>query len=82
MVRLSPDSFVLMLPYCVNLKAIRYESTSLNRIVGDKSHHVIVARTVDSRYASIKQELGEAKMRVRSFIRVLTVCQFLVVSEI
>ena len=27
-----PDSFVLMLRYCVNLKAIRYESTSLNRI--------------------------------------------------
>ena len=37
------DSFVLMLSYCVNLKAIRYESTSLNRIVADKSHHVIVA---------------------------------------
>ena len=29
--------------YCVNLKAIRYESTSLNRIVADKSHRVIVA---------------------------------------
>ena len=38
-----PDSFVLMLRYCENLKAIRYESTSLNRIVVDKSHHVIVA---------------------------------------
>ena len=38
-----PDSFVLMLRYCVNLKAIRYESTSLNRIVADKSHRVIVA---------------------------------------
>ena len=38
-----PDSFVLMLHYCVNLKAIRYESTSLNRIVADKSHRVIVA---------------------------------------
>ena len=25
-----PDSFVLMLCYCGNLKAIRYESTSLN----------------------------------------------------
>ena len=32
-----------MLRYCVNLKAIRYESTSLNRIVADKSHRVIVA---------------------------------------
>ena len=38
-----PDSFVLMLRYCANLKAIRYESTSLNRIVADKSHRVIVA---------------------------------------
>ena len=32
-----------MLHYCVNLKAIRYESTSFNRIVADKSHRVIVA---------------------------------------
>ena len=37
------DSFVLMLRYCVNLKAIRYESASLNKIVADKSHSVIVA---------------------------------------
>ena len=27
-----PDSFVLMLRYCANLKAIRYESTSLDII--------------------------------------------------
>ena len=39
-----PDSFVLMLRYCANLKAIRYDSTSLNMIVADKSHCVIVAR--------------------------------------
>ena len=32
---LSPDSFVLVLRYCANLKAIRYESTSLNRIAAD-----------------------------------------------
>ena len=32
-----------MLHYSVNLKAIRYESTSLNRIIADKSHRVIVA---------------------------------------
>ena len=38
-----PDSFVLMLRYCVKLKAIRYESTSFNRIVADKSHRVIAA---------------------------------------
>ena len=37
------DSFVLMVRYCANLKAIRHESTSLNRIVADKSHRVIVA---------------------------------------
>ena len=37
-----PDSFVLMLRYCANLKAIRYESTSLNRNVADKSHRVTV----------------------------------------
>ena len=29
----------------MNLKAIRYESTSFNRIVADKSHRVIVARS-------------------------------------
>ena len=40
---LSPDSFVLMLRYCANLKAISYESTSLNKIVANKSHRVIVA---------------------------------------
>ena len=38
-----PDSFVWMLRYCANLKGIRYESTSLKRIVGDESHCVIVA---------------------------------------
>ena len=38
-----PDSFVLMLRYRANLKAIRYESTRINRIVADKSHRVIVA---------------------------------------
>ena len=35
----------MMLRYCANLNAIRYESTSLNRIVADKSHRVIVALT-------------------------------------
>ena len=38
-----PDSFVLMLRYCANLKAIRYELMVLNRIVADKSHRVIAA---------------------------------------
>ena len=38
-----PDSFVLVLRYCANLKAISYESTTLNRIVADKSHRVIGA---------------------------------------
>ena len=35
-----PDSFVLMLRYCANLKAIRYELTSLNRIIDNKSYTV------------------------------------------
>ena len=38
-----PDSFLLMLCYCASLKAIRYESMSLNRIVADKSRRAIVA---------------------------------------
>ena len=38
-----PDSFVLMLRYCANLKAVRHESTTLNGIVADKWHRVIVA---------------------------------------
>ena len=33
-----PDSFVLMLRYCVNLKAIKCKSTSFNRIEADKLH--------------------------------------------
>ena len=45
-----PDSFVLMLRYCANLKAIRYESMSLNRIVADKSHRVIVAKPDHCRF--------------------------------
>ena len=41
-----PDSFVLMLHYCANLKVIRYKSTSFNRIVANKLHCVIAAITV------------------------------------
>ena len=37
------DSFVLMLPYCAPLKAIKYKSTSFNRIVANKLHRVIAA---------------------------------------
>ena len=32
--------------YCSSLKAIRYESMSLNRIAADKSHRVIVALVI------------------------------------
>ena len=32
-----------MLSYCANFKVTIYESTSLNRILTDKSHRVIVA---------------------------------------
>ena len=38
-----PDSFVLMMRYCANLKAIRYKLTSFNRVVADKLHRVFVA---------------------------------------
>ena len=37
------DSFVLMLGYYANLKAIRYKSTSFNRLVADKLHGAIAA---------------------------------------
>ena len=38
-----PDTFVLILRYCANLKAMRYESTSFNKIAAEKSHRVIAA---------------------------------------
>ena len=37
------DSFEMKLRHCANLKAMRYVSTGLNRIVADKSHGVILA---------------------------------------
>ena len=37
------DFLVSMLHYCANLKPIRYESMSLDRIVADKSYRAIVA---------------------------------------
>ena len=45
-----PDSFVLTSRHCENLKAIRYESTSLNRIVADKSQSVIVALVISKSF--------------------------------
>ena len=38
------NSFVLMLRYGANLKAIRYKSMCFNRIIADKLYHVIAAR--------------------------------------
>ena len=49
------DSFILMLCYCANLKAIRYESTSLKRIVADKSHRVIVALTTSATHGTFSR---------------------------
>ena len=43
-----PDSFVLIPHHCVNLKAIRYESTSLNRVAADISHRVNAALLIFS----------------------------------
>ena len=37
------DPFVFILHYCANLKVIRHESATLNRIAADKSHCVIAA---------------------------------------
>ena len=54
-----PDSFVLMLCYCANLKAIRSESTSLNRIVADKSHSVIVALVSKNEQVLINSDQSE-----------------------
>ena len=62
-----PDSFVLMLRYCANLEAIRYESTSLNRIVADKSLRVIVA-------LSLRLQLHGAIYRPNSFVLMLRYC--------
>ena len=45
-----PDFCVLILRYCVNLKAIRYESKSLNRIVANISHRVMVALVVKASF--------------------------------
>ena len=56
-----PDSFVLMLRYCANLKAIRYESTSLNRIVADKSHS----------FTKVRLQLHGAIYRPDSFVMML-----------
>ena len=38
------DSFVLMLGHCVNLKAMRYESTSFKRILANISSAFIRRR--------------------------------------
>ena len=43
-----PGSFVLILRYCANLKAIRSESMSLNRIVADKSHRCVFDKVMHS----------------------------------
>ena len=58
-----PDSFVMMLRYCSDLKAIRYESMSLNRIAADKSHRVIVALgNLDDFYA--QKECAVARLAI------------------
>ena len=37
---------------CANLKAVKYKSTGLNKIMDDKSHLVIVALVISSRSLS------------------------------
>ena len=58
---LSPDSFVMMLRYCANFKAVRYESMSLNRIVANKLHRVIVA-SVDKSVVSRWTRVGGSRL--------------------
>ena len=60
-----PDSFVLMRSYCVNLKAMRYESTSLKRIAADKSHPC---------NCSLRLQLHGAIYRLDSFVLMLRYC--------
>ena len=48
-----------MLHYCANMKAISYESTSLNRIAADKSHRVIVAIVTRSELYDLKLYICE-----------------------
>ena len=50
-----PDSFVLVLRYCANLKAIRYESTSFSGILADESHRVNVASEVSNYFSKVWQ---------------------------
>ena len=66
-----PDSFVLMLRYCANLKAIRYESTSLNGIIADKSRRVIVALV-------IKKKVIKAYSFIRIVIAILKSLSWLI----
>ena len=51
-----------MLRYCANLKAIRYEPTSFNRIVADKSHRVIAALVNGSPDLKTVREIGLKKV--------------------
>ena len=59
-----PDSFVLMLRHCVNLKAIRYESTCLNRIAADKSHRVIVALSMQLIQEDLRSKVKTAHLEI------------------
>ena len=49
----------MMLRYCAKLKAIRYESTNLSKIVADKSHRVIAALVFINRMQGPYCELPE-----------------------
>ena len=65
----SPDSFVLMLRYCANLKAIRYESTSLKRIVADKSVMIGCCMTkilLETLRLAIERETTNHNLQVRT----------------
>ena len=73
--------FVSMLHYCANLKTIRYESTSLDRIVADKSHHRSL-RNTEFRgksvwcFKSLRLQLHGAIYRPDFFVVMLVIVRF------
>ena len=70
---LSPDSFVLMLRYCANLKAIRYESTSLKpEVISDR---------VIRKYCTLKNELIKKSCRLSRHSQIWYGCVFILKSR-
>ena len=67
-----PDSFVMMLRYYANLKAIRYESMSLNRIAADKSHRVIVA-SLNPDHVLLAGPVSHTRTQCMDFVKIFNI---------